>query len=146
MKEEIPPFFVDQAVRFSDVDMYRVVWHGRYVAWLEEARNGLASLAGFSLVGALDRGYRFPIVELSLGYKRPAQLGDTVRVFPRYQPEPIARISFAYEIRKIDGGQLLASAVTRQMILRGDELLVTMPPDVREILSKLERVQSAWPA
>ena len=33
-------------VRFCEVDLYQVVWHGHYLSWFEVARNELASRFG----------------------------------------------------------------------------------------------------
>jgi acyl-CoA thioester hydrolase len=137
------PFFVPIPVRFSEIDMYRIAWHGHYPAWLEEARNRLALAAGFSLERFLDEGLLFPLVDLSIRYRRPARLGDQLRVYPRYVPDRAARISFSYEIR-LEDGPLLASATTRQVVLRGEELLVTLPPPVRAIFDRLAEIQKRW--
>ncbi len=145
MNDSPAPFSISIPVRFSDVDMYRVAWHGRYVAWLEEARNRMVALAGFSIVDFLDRDYLFPIVEISIRYRRPARFGDTLRITPRYLPEPIARLSFEYEIHNEASGDLLATATTRQVILRGDELIVTKSAEIAGVLASLEAIQNPPP-
>jgi len=139
------PFAVDIPVRFSEVDLYGVVWHGHFVAWLEEARNQLASSAGFSLVDELALGYRYPIVSLEVDYRRWAVLGDVVRVAPRYVPEPVASITFTYDVTRVADGERLARARSRQVALRGDELLVGLPDRIRDIFAALDRRQAEWP-
>lgn len=136
----MPLFTYDIPIRFSEIDLYRIAWHGHYVAWLEEARNRLAKEASFSLADFFDRGYVFPVIELEVKYKRPLRLGDTVRIAPRYVPEAIARITFEYDLATPEG-TVIASARTRQVVLRNEELLLTFPADVKAVFERLVEIQ-----
>jgi len=64
-----------------------VMWHGAYVAWLEEARVEALAMAGLAYSVLSERGLEMPVVHLSIGYQAPLMHGDRVEVrslvFPR---------------------------------------------------------------
>jgi acyl-CoA thioester hydrolase len=131
-------------VRFSEVDSYGVVWHGRYLAWFEEARNDLARGYGFTPSVLARSGYQLPVREVSLTFKSPAGLDDEVLVGIRYRPTEIAVIEFDYRVVEAGAGRLMATGRTRQVVTRTDhELLLTYPGPVRQALEQLELEQSA---
>jgi acyl-CoA thioester hydrolase len=131
-------------VRFSEVDSYGVVWHGRYLAWFEEARNDLARGYGFTPSVLARSGYQLPVRDVSLTFKSPAGLDDEVLVGVRYQPSETAVIKFEYRVVQAEEGRLMATGHTRQVVTRADhELLLTYPRPIREALDRLEQEQSS---
>jgi acyl-CoA thioester hydrolase len=114
-------------VRFSECDLYGVVWHGRYAVYLEELRNAVCARYGCTVVTARDAGYLIPVTRLEIAYHAPARFGTVLGVTGRLRPPTVARLIFDYEIRD-DAGSLLTSAVTEQVITRRDgELLLSLP-------------------
>lgn len=129
-------------VRFSEVDSYGVVWHGRYLAWFEEARNDLARGFGFTPSVLARAGYQLPLREASLIFRSPAGLDDEVLVGVRYIPTATALIEFEYRVTEAEEGRLIATGRTRQVITRLDhELLLAYPRPIREALEQLCRDQ-----
>jgi acyl-CoA thioester hydrolase len=130
-------------VRFSEVDSYGVVWHGRYLAWFEEARNDLARGYGFTPSMLAKQGYQLPVRDLSMTFKSPAGLDDEVLVGIRFQPTETAVIDFEYRVREAEEGRLMVNGRTRQVVTRADnELLLTYPPPIRDALQRLRQDQS----
>lgn len=130
-------------VRFSEVDSYGVVWHGRYLAWFEEARNDLARGYGFTPLVLAARGYQLPVRDVSMTFKSPAGLDDEVLVGLRFRPTETAVIEFEYRVREAEQGRLMVTGWTRQVVTRANnELLLTYPPLVREALTRLRQDQS----
>jgi acyl-CoA thioester hydrolase len=130
-------------VRFSEVDSYGVVWHGRYLAWFEEARNDLARGYGFTPSVLARSGYQLPVRDVSLTFKSPAGLDDEVLVGIRFRPAETAVIDFEYQVREAEQGRLMVTGRTRQVVTRSDhELLLTYPAPIRKALETLEQDQS----
>lgn len=125
-------------VRFSEVDSYGVVWHGRYLAWFEEARNDLARGYGFTPSVLACSGYQLPVRDVSMTFKSPAGLDDEVRVGIRFRPTATALLEFEYRVLEAEEGRLMVTGRTRQVVTRADnELLLTYPRPVREALDRL---------
>ncbi|MFN7990494.1 MAG: thioesterase family protein [Thermoanaerobaculia bacterium] len=132
------PFRVELDVRFPEVDAYRVVWHGNYVLYCEVARNALCGAAGFTPAEALAYGYRVPITRFEVNLRRPARLDDRLEVSCTLRPPATAKLEMDYELRRLPDRLLLATGVTQQVILSpGDELLLTFPKPVRELVGRI---------
>ncbi|MFN9623644.1 MAG: acyl-CoA thioesterase [Cyanobacteriota bacterium] len=57
-----------------------VMWHGAYLAWLEEARVEALLSAGLAYNVLSGRGLELPVVHLSITYRAPLMHGDQVEV------------------------------------------------------------------
>jgi acyl-CoA thioester hydrolase len=124
-------------VRFAECDPYGVVWHGRYALYLEQAREALTGRFGFTAARALAMGYKVPITRMELKYRAPAMPDQTIRVTVRLRPPNVARFVMDYEIRG-ESGNLLASAVTEQVVLNAQgDLLLTLPSGLRALCASI---------
>jgi acyl-CoA thioester hydrolase len=56
------------------------MWHGAYVAWLEEARVEALASAGLSYSVLSARGLELPVVQLGITYQAALTHGDWVEV------------------------------------------------------------------
>jgi acyl-CoA thioester hydrolase len=134
---------VEIPVRFAECDPYGVVWHGHYVLYLEQARDSLTGRFGFTAARALEMGYRVPITRLELKYRAPALPDQTVLVTARLRNPSVARFVMDYEIRNAPGN-LLASAVTEQVVVNRDgELLLTLPAGLRALCASILEFQDS---
>ena len=129
------------SVRFSECDLYGVLWHGRYAVYLEEIRNAACSRYGWSVAAARERGFLVPVTRMEISYRSPVMMDSRVVVTARLRPPDAARIVFDYQIRGADG-RLLTDAMTEQVVTRADgELLLGLPESIRELLARLLRGQ-----
>lgn len=80
----LPP--PDQAWRLQrqvfpqHTDHAGVMWHGAYLAWLEEARVEALAAAGLDYSALSRRGLELPVVHLSIAYQAPLMHGDRVEL------------------------------------------------------------------
>lgn len=132
--EPLAGFRLRIPVRFSECDLYGVVWHGRYAVYLEELRNAVTERYGWSVQGAREAGYLVPVVRMEVRYHAPALIGAHLDVVGRLRPPTVARFVFDYEIRHAGSGALLTSATTEQVVTRRDgELLLALPEFLRTL-------------
>lgn len=143
---ERPPlqgFTIEIPVRFAECDSYGVVWHGHYALFLEEARDRMTGRFGFTPAKALALGYRVPVTRLEIRYHAPARPDQIVRATARLRPPEAARLVVDYELRG-EGGELLASAETEQVVLRADgELLLTLPAALKRLVGEILAFQES---
>ena len=71
---------IDKEVPFYDVDSYRIVWHGHYPKYFEEARCALLEKIGYPYQKMEESGYAFPVVDLQARYVKPLLFKQKVRV------------------------------------------------------------------
>ena len=107
----------------------QVVWHGHYVAYLEEARRALGRRYGVDYPTFFAHHTPAPVAQLRLDYLAPARLADTLTVTARLFKSEAAKLELEYEIRRQSDRSLLAFGTSLQVFtnLQG-ELLLTLPP------------------
>ena len=62
-------------IRFSEIDALRVVWHGAYAKYFEDAREQFGRDYGLDYLLIERSGYYAPIVNLSVQYRQPLRYG-----------------------------------------------------------------------
>lgn len=116
-------------VRFSEVDMMNVVWHGAYPLYLEDAREAFGAEYGLSYHRYIKENIFVPIVELSMNYKRPLAFGMKPTVRITYRPTVSAKIIFDYEIYDPADGTVFLTAHSVQVFMDRDYNLLWYSPD-----------------
>jgi len=121
---------IDVEVRFHDVDMVGVVWHGHYLRYLENARWALMNRIGFGLDRMLESGIGWPIVELHTKYVSPARFGDRLRVRASLLEWESRLVIHYLATRDGDGGRVLRARTVQVAVdVRSGELRFASPPD-----------------
>ena len=125
-------------VRFSEVDSLRIVWHGHYVKYLEEAREAFGNTYSISYIDVEKAGYVTPIVKVDIDYKRPLRYGETAIVEATYIDSDAAKLIFDYVIRRKSNNEIIAKARTIQVFLFLDsrELSLNQPEFMLDWKSK----------
>ncbi len=129
-------------VRFNEVDLYHVAWHGHYVTWMEVGRNDLAGRFGLNAEQIGEAGYLAPVVALELKYKRPARFDEQLRILTTVKRTETATLEFLCEIVAEDGTACASGRTVHVLTDRNGTLQYTLPPDIAErieaMLSYLE--------
>lgn len=116
-----------------------VVWHGAYIAWMEEARIECLRSIGVEFADLVALGCDLPVVELALRYHHPVQMGMAAIVKTRMIEMSGVRINWDYQIESTDGQTLFVSA--KVMLVAVDrekgKILRQLPPIVKDALVKL---------
>lgn len=116
-------------VRFSEVDMMSVVWHGAYPLYLEDAREAFGEVYGLSYHRYIDEMIFAPIVDMSLNYKRPLRFGMKPTIKVTYRPTESAKIIFDYEIYDPETGTVFLTASTTQVFMDRNYNLMWYSPE-----------------
>lgn len=123
-----PSITLPLTIRFSEVDSMRIVWHGHYLRYFEDAREAFGKQYGLEYMTIYGYGYYAPLVDVSVSYKRPITYGMSPLITITYQPTEAAKIIFDYAIKDANSGQLLASGRTVQVFMDLDNQLVWQSP------------------
>ena len=116
-------------VRFSEVDAMNIAWHGSYVKYLEDGREDFGlQFGGIGYSEIYRAGYKAPIVDLRIEYKKPVTIGETVVIETRYISTEAAKICFEYTIYN-EQGEIVITASTIQVFLNEKNQLVLQNPD-----------------
>lgn len=107
-----PLFSLPTRVYWEDTDAGGVVYHARYVAFLERARSEWMRGLGHGQQSMIDAlGLVFAVRDMTLDFRRPARLDDALEVTVALARVRGASVEFAQEVRR--GGELLALARVR---------------------------------
>jgi acyl-CoA thioester hydrolase len=99
-------------VRYAEVDAMGVLHHSRFWVYFEMGRTELLRLAGVSYRDLEERGVFFVVAKCSARFLAAARYDDVLVLSTRIVRMGAARIDHAYELKRKDGGTLLATAET----------------------------------
>lgn len=95
-------------VMFYDTDCGGVVSNIAYLRFVEQARTALVTMLGVSLA-EIVAAQEFPaVLRTEIDYKKPAMVGDTVRVEARLEEVKRARFWCGFTLLRDSDGTLLA--------------------------------------
>ena len=116
-------------IRFSEVDMMNVVWHGSYPLYLEDAREAFGAEYGLSYHLYIKENVFVPIVEMKINYKRPLTYGMKPVIRITYRPTEAAKVIFDYEISDQQTGAVCLTARTVQVFMDRNYNLLWESPE-----------------
>lgn len=114
-------------------DYAGVVWHGSYLRWMEEARIDALRVVGIEFADLVAIGCDLPVVELSLNYRKPLQMGNVAIVRSCLLHKEKVRWIWSQNIESKEGntlcveGKVVLAAVNRQQ----NRVLRTLPPSLQ---------------
>lgn len=117
-------------------DYAGVVWHGRYVQWLEEARIELLKSRGIEFAELVAIGCNLVVVDLTLRYHRPLKMGMKAIVKTRLAAIEGVKIPIEYEIQSDDVLILSARVTLVAVDLEKGRILRQLPQSVQNVLTK----------
>src|SRR5215210_6477617 len=100
-------------VNYSETDQMGVVYHARYLVWLDVARCEHLRLSGVSYRDLEQSGLRLVVSEVSVRYRQPARYDDLIRVRCWVRELASRRVDFGYAVEHVDDRRLLATASTQ---------------------------------
>lgn len=115
-----------------------VLWHGAYVAWLEEARVEALDRAGLAYAALAATGLELMVTDLRLQYRQALLHGERVDLLSRMLPARGVRLPFCTEFRRTDGGLAAEAEVNLVLVDRGRGRVLRRPPSV--LAAALERL------
>jgi len=116
-------------IRFSEVDSMKVVWHGSYMLYFEDAREEFGRQYHLEYMRMADQGYYAPLVDIEFHYRRPITYGMRPRIDIIYRPTEAAKIIFDYEIHDAETEELIASGSSTQVFMDMNYQLIWTNPD-----------------
>lgn len=107
-------------VPFYDVDPMKVVWHGHYIKYFEQARCALLDVIGYGYREMEMSGYSWPVIDLQVRYVKPATLGQEL-ICTAGIVEYENRLKIVYEIRDATSGRRLTRGQSIQVAVEMQE-------------------------
>jgi acyl-CoA thioester hydrolase len=120
-------------IQFYDLDPMRIVWHGNYPRFLEQARSALFDKISFGYREMAESAFVWPIVDMRIKYVRPINPNQTIKVTATLV-EYENRLKTTYVITDAESGEVLTKAHTIQVTVdrASQELCFETPPALVE--------------
>jgi acyl-CoA thioester hydrolase len=131
---------VEVRVPFQHVDFLRVVWHGRYLEYLEVAQAAFLREHRLDLPDMQALGFAFVVAETNVRHVRPLRYGDVVRIDCWLDGDE-SRIDMRYDLVHAGTGERCATARTSLVTLthEGELCLATPAPILERLRAAPER-------
>ena len=134
VKDASPITETQVRVNYSETDQMGVVYHARYLVWLDVARTEHLRQRGMTYRDLEASGLRLAVSEVSIRYRLPARYDDPIRVRCWIREAASRRVEFGYAVEHADDGRLLATAKTSLLALDRSMELTRLPPELRAAL------------
>jgi acyl-CoA thioester hydrolase len=121
-------------VNYSETDQMGVVYHARYLVWLDIARTEHLRQAGMSYRELENAGLRLAVSEVSIRFRQPARYDDPIRIRCWVREVASRRVDFGYAVEHAEDDRLLATASTSLLALDTAMSLSRLPSQVRDAL------------
>ncbi|MCP9841598.1 acyl-CoA thioesterase [Synechococcus sp. J7-Johnson] len=139
-QNEQPSWLLRRRVLPQHTDHGGVMWHGAYLAWLEEARVEALAAAGLPYATLSARGLELPVLTLQVDYRQAVGHGQLVEL--RSQAQPRRGLRLPWISRFMLSGELLAAEARVELALvrrqgAGLQLMRRYPPELELALQRL---------
>lgn len=121
-----------QRVYFEDTDFSGLVYHARYLHFLERGRSDFLRLLGIHHRDLAEDGMTFAVRRMTLEFVRPARIDDVLTISTRPEHVGGARLVLHQRIER-DATVLVTAEVTVALI-DGSARAARLPKAVREAL------------
>jgi acyl-CoA thioester hydrolase len=115
-------------VRFEEVDMLGMVWHGRYPSFFEDGRIAFGDTYGLTYFTYVENKVIAPVVQMHLDYKLPLRFDDVITIETSLHWAETARLNFIYTIYNADE-RIAAAGYTVQLFTDLNGTMQLMTPD-----------------
>lgn len=120
-------------VAYKDVTVGNHVFYGRYLDFLEVARNEWFRNSGFAFLKLQEEGIIFPVVECSLKYHLPARYDDILEI--QISVGDLGKVQFVVNYKIIRDEAVILTASTRHATTNLEEKPIRMPTELYQALS-----------
>lgn len=137
-------WLLERRVLPQHTDHAGVMWHGAYIAWLEEARVEALAAVGLAYGDLSARGLELPVVGLSIDYRQPLWHGEWVQIWSELRPACGLKQPWLSRFVKADGTVAAEARVELVLVQRGEpqrppRLLRRPPAELAQALAELAR-------
>ena len=118
-----------------------VMWHGSYLAFLEEGRIDALNKVGLSYSKLSKKGFEIPVISVQLRYKKSFIHGEEVLLTSQFKLENEIRLTCKTLFLKSNGdigAEAIIGLVVARRINDSIKLVRDLPVQIKNILLMLE--------
>lgn len=115
-------------VRYAETDGMRVVYHGNYLTYFEQARTELLRTVGLPYAALEKLGIFVVVIEAHLQYRRSAVYDDILHVRATVNEMPTNKITIAYTVTRNNESETIVEGYTQHTFLHSQSGKPVKPP------------------
>ena len=123
-------------VRYYETDQMGIVHHSNYIRYFECGRSDMMAKIGLPIDEIEKAGIMLPIVAVECKYRRPAMMGDRIRIVSMIDTLPAAKLVVNSEIYNQNDELLCNGSVTLGFIDAKTRRPIRCPKDFVDVLEK----------
>lgn len=114
-------------IRFEDVDVLGMVWHGRFPSFFEDGRIAIGDQYGFNYHLFRENETVAPVVQLHVDYRVSLRFDEVIAIEAMLHWTEAARVNISYNIRNANN-EIAATGYTVQLLTEPDGTTMLLPP------------------
>jgi acyl-CoA thioester hydrolase, YbgC/YbaW family len=122
-------------VIYGDTDRMGVVYYANYLRWFERGRSEFLRQIGLPYATIEERGFNFPVVEVSCRYARSARYDEVIQIETELVELGRASLSFDYRIVRDTDNCFLASGSTKHACVDRAGRVTRMPTFLEDAIN-----------
>ena len=126
---------MEKQIYFHDTDAGGVVYYGRYLNYLEEARTEFLVEKGIDIEIFRQKEFLYAVRKCTVTYKSPARYGDTIVCNAELIKTTAAQFMFKQEIHDKQTGRLILEAEITLVSLNKDFKPTPIPDYIKKLLA-----------
>ncbi|HMA36275.1 MAG TPA: thioesterase family protein [Chloroflexia bacterium] len=132
-------------VRYAETDAGGVVYHSRYLPWLEMGRTEWMRARGYTYRQLEQMGLFLMVIEVHLYYRAPSTYDDPIVLHARLAEFGRVKVRFAYQVYNEETGRLLAEGETLHAFVGRDGRPIRLASQFPEVWARLQAVVRTTP-
>jgi len=121
-------------VRYGETDQMGVVYHSNYLRYFELGRTEYMRARGYAYSDLEKRGFFLAIVGTTVRFRAGARYDDEIVIRTKIEDSSPVRVTFHYEVRKVEGDVLLAEGTTALACIDKNKKITRLPAEVADAL------------
>ena len=126
---------MEKRIYYHDTDAGGVVYYGKYLNYLEEARTLFLEKKGIDISLFRDKKFLYAVRKCTITYKSPARYGDTIVCSAQLIKMTAVQLVFKQEIRDKQSNRLIVDADVTIVSLNKDFKPTPIPEEIRSKLT-----------
>jgi acyl-CoA thioester hydrolase len=126
---------MEKQIYYHDTDAGGVVYYGRYLNYLEEARTEFLVNKGVDIELFRQQKFLYAVRKCVITYRGPARYGDIIVCGARLTKMTAVQLFFEQKIHNKQTGRLLVEAAVILVNLNKDFKPTYIPEDIKSLLS-----------
>ena len=126
---------MEKRIYYHDTDAGGVVYYGRYLNYLEEARTEFLENRGLSVAEFHKKGNLYAVRQCAITYRSPARYGETLICTAELKKMTAAQLMFSQRVIEKETQRLIVEAEVTLVCLTTDFKPTVLPDDLRARLS-----------